>query len=84
MFFFEVSLYFIFMEKRKLEHKELQSVATELRKVLEVITVVAHALRWQNADIDGDAASVLQHNAASNLHECVERIERLLQTGKSL
>lgn len=57
---------------------QLRIIAVELRCSLSVITVAAHALRDQNADIDTDAATVLQRGASAPIHACLERIEALL------
>lgn len=57
---------------------QLRLVAVELRCALSAVTVAAHALREQNAEIDADAATVLQRGAGAPLHTCLERIDALL------
>jgi len=57
---------------------QLRIIAVELRCALSTITVAAHALVEQNADIDADVALVLQRGAGAPVHAGLERIERLL------
>lgn len=57
---------------------QLRVIAVELRCALSVITVAAHALREQNADIDADVACTLERGASASLHRGLERIEDLL------
>jgi hypothetical protein len=57
----------------------LRVIAVELRCALSAVALASRALRDQNADIDTDAATVLQRAAAAPLHTCLERIELLLQ-----
>jgi hypothetical protein len=53
-------------------------IAVELRCALSAITVAAHALCEQNADIDADVAMVLQRSAGAPLFVGLERIEALI------
>ncbi len=55
----------------------LRDVRAQLDRVCSITTVVARALREQNADIDKDAANVLMC-ASSRLYEQALRIKRLL------
>ena len=57
----------------------LRMIAVELRCALSAITVAAHALCKQNADIDADVALVLQRGAGAPVHVGLERIETLLR-----
>ena len=57
----------------------LRVIAVELRCALSAVALASRALCDQNADIDADAALVLQRAAAAPLHTCLERIELLLQ-----
>jgi hypothetical protein len=57
----------------------LHMIAVELRCALSAITVAAHALCKQNADIDADVALVLQRGAGAPVHVGLERIEDLLR-----
>ena len=57
----------------------LRIIAVELRCALSTVALVSRALCDQNADLDADAALVLQRAAAAPLHTCLERIEALLQ-----
>jgi hypothetical protein len=56
----------------------LRLVTVELRCALSALTVAAHALVEQNADIDADVALVLQRAASAPVYAGLERIERLL------
>src|SRR5687767_2220817 len=58
---------------------QLRVIAVELRCALSTITVAAHALCKQNADIDADVALVLQRGAGAPVHVGLERIEALLR-----
>ena len=58
---------------------QLRIIAVELRCALSAVALASRALCDQNADIDADAALVLQRAAAAPLHTCLERIEGLLQ-----
>ena len=57
---------------------QLRVIAVELRCALSAVSVAAHALREQNADLDADVAVVLQRGAGAPLHVGLERIEALL------
>ena len=58
---------------------QLRMITVEMRCALSAVTVAAHALCEQNADIDADVAIVLQRGAAAPLHGGLERIESLLK-----
>jgi hypothetical protein len=57
---------------------ELRVITVELRCALSAVTVSAHALCEQNADIDADVAVTLRRAVSSPVHSCVERLEGLL------
>lgn len=58
---------------------QLRAIAAELRCALSTITVAAHALRRQNAEIDADVALTLQRGAGAPVYAGLERIEALLE-----
>lgn len=57
---------------------QLRVIAVEVRCALSAISVAAHALHEQNADIDADAAIVLQRAAGAPLHFSLGKIDALL------
>jgi hypothetical protein len=62
---------------------QLRIIAVELRCALSAISVAAHALCKQNADIDADVAMVLRRGAGAPVHAGLERIEEMLRTMES-
>lgn len=58
--------------------KDIEQVNAELHIVQSGIAVVMSSLRAQNADLDPDVVSVLEHYISSRLYQQTDRLEALL------
>lgn len=57
----------------------LREHVRRLKRIVPVISVSVLALRAQNADLDGDVAEVLHHQASQPLDLEIEELEALLE-----
>jgi hypothetical protein len=58
----------------------LREHVRRLKRIVPVISVSVLALRAQNADLDGDVAEVLHHQASQPLDLEIEELEALLES----
>lgn len=58
----------------------LREHVRRLKRIVPVISVSVLALRAQNADLDGDVAEVLHHQASQPLDMEIEELEALLES----
>jgi hypothetical protein len=57
----------------------LREHVRRLKRIVPVISVSVLALKAQNADLDGDVAEVLHHQASQPLDVEIEQLEALLE-----
>lgn len=57
----------------------LREHVRRLKRIVPVISVSVLALKAQNADLDGDVAEVLHHQASAPLDLEIEELETLLE-----
>lgn len=58
----------------------LREHVRRLKRIVPVISVSILALKAQNADLDGDVAEVLHHQASEPLDLEIEELEALLES----
>jgi hypothetical protein len=58
----------------------LREHVRRLKRIVPVISISVLALKAQNADLDGDVASVLHHQASEPLDQEIEELEALLES----
>jgi hypothetical protein len=58
----------------------LREHVRRLKRIVPVISVSVLALKAQNADLDGDVAEVLHHQASEPLDIEIEELEALLES----
>jgi hypothetical protein len=58
----------------------LREHVRRLKRIVPVISVSVLALKAQNADLDGDVAEVLHHQASEPLDLEIEELEALLES----
>jgi hypothetical protein len=58
----------------------LREHVRRLKRIVPVISVSVLALKAQNADLDGDVAEVLHHQASEPLDVEIEELEALLES----
>jgi hypothetical protein len=58
----------------------LREHVRRLKRIVPVISVSVLALKAQNADLDGDVAEVLHHQAGEPLDMEIEELEALLES----
>lgn len=61
----------------------LRKIHAELERICSTAIVVAHALKEQNAVLDGDAADVLRWHVNDPLFEQILRLKRIVAGGPS-
>lgn len=59
----------------------LHQIQAHLECICSVAVVIAHALRGQGAELDGDAASVLRWHVSDPLFEQTLRLKRIIAGG---